>query len=203
MRILISIILTALYFSSVFVASPALAAPLKNYDRGHFSVDAGGTIPTNLSFSDYMHPKKATSLYFGGYAGLGGNTALNYRMNQYRTSGSEKITANQLNLMYKFLPQVAVYAGYLNTRTDVNDISGTSNSGQVGLQARVDIPLLFTVWGQAGIGKKMNSWEIGLTKALFNNIDLNVSYYDSVFKNLSQGGEAKARGINAGVSVTF
>ena len=203
MKLLISVLLSTLYFCSAFITSPVFASPLKNYDRGHFSVDAGGTIPASLHFSEYMNSKKAASFYFGATAGLGGSTALNYRMNRYRTGGSEKITANQLNLMYKLLPQLAVYAGYVNTKTNVNGTSGSSNSGQVGLQARVDIPLLFTVWGQAGVGNKLNSWEIGVSKALFNNIDLNISYYDSIFKNLSQGGEAKARGINAGVSVKF
>ena len=203
MKILISIMLTTLCFCSAFISSPVLASPLKNYDRGHFSVDAGGTIPTSLSFSEYMNPKKAASFYFGATAGLGGSSALNYRMNRYRTSGPEKITVNQLNLMHKLIPELAVYAGFVNTRTNVNDMPGSNNSGQIGLQARVDIPLLFTVWGQAGIGNRLKSWEIGVSKALFNNIDLNVSYYDSIFKKLPQDGESKARGINAGLSVKF
>ena len=105
--------------------------------------------------------------------------------------------------MHKVLPQVAAYAGYINTRTNVNGTSGSGNSGQIGLQARVDIPLLFTIWGQAGIGNKLNSWEIGISKPLLNNFDLNLSYYDNTFKDLSQGGHAKARGINAGVTVKF
>ena len=196
-------IFTATLFFAILVSATASASPLKNYGQGHFAIDAGATIPTNLHFTDYTNPKKATGFYFGGTAGLGGKTAVNYKMNQFRTDGSEKITAQQLNLMYKIIPQVAAYAGYVNAKTDVNHVSKSSNSGQIGLQARFDIPLLFTVWGQAGIGNKMNSWEIGISKPLFNNLDLNVSYYDNTFKKLSQGGEAKARGVNAGVTLKF
>ena len=91
---------------AVVLASGTSAAPLKNYDSGHFAIEVGGTLPTNLHFSDYGHPKKATSMYGGGTVGLGGKTAVNYRFNQFRTSGSEKITAQQVNLMYKVLPPV-------------------------------------------------------------------------------------------------
>lgn len=202
MKLLISVIIAA-FFCAGYNPSPVSASPLKNYEKGHFAIDAGGTIPTDLHFSDFQNPKKAAGYYFGGTAGLGGNTALNYRLNQYRTTGSQRITVNQLNLMHKVIPQVAAYAGYVNTRTNVNGTSGSDNSGQIGLQARVDIPLLFTIWGQAGIGNKLNSWEIGISKPLLNNFDLNLSYYDNTFKDLSQGGNAKARGINAGVTVKF
>ena len=106
---------------AVVLASGTSAAPLKNYDRGHFAIEVGGTLPTNLHFSDYGHPKKATSMYGGGTVGLGGQTAVNYRFNQFRTSGSEKITAQQVNLMYKVLPPVSVFAGYLNAKTTVDD----------------------------------------------------------------------------------
>lgn len=202
MRNFISAAAAAFLFATT-VAAPVSASPLKNYDTGHIAVDVGGTLPTNLKFSEYRSPKKATSMYGGATAGLGGNTALNYKFNQFRTDEEEKITVQQLNLMYKVLPQVAAYAGYVNAKTTIGDLSRTSHSGQVGLQARVDIPLLFTVWGQAGLGNKMNSWEIGISKPLFNNLDLNVSYYDNKFKKLDQGGEAKAKGIHAGITVTF
>ena len=202
MRIFISVVIAAFFCVGCFPSSVS-ASHLKNYDKGHFAVDAGGTLPFNLHFSDFKNPKKATSYYFGGTAGLGGNTALNYRLNQYRTTGPERITVNQLNLMHKVIPQVSAYAGYVNTNTNVNDTSGSVNSGQIGLQARFDIPLLFTVWGQAGIGNKLNSWEIGISKPLLNNFDLNLSYYDNNFRNLTQGGNARARGINAGVTVKF
>lgn len=194
---------TATLLCAVIFSSVASAAPLKNYDSGHFVIEAGGTLPTNLHFSDYSHPKKAASMYGGGTVGLGRKTALNYRFDQFRTSGSEKITAQQVNLMYKALPPVSVFAGYLNAKTTVGDTTSTSNSGQVGVQARVDIPLLFTVWGRTGVGNKMNSWEIGLTKPLFNNLDFDLSYHDAKFKNLNQGGSAKARGINLGLSMKF
>lgn len=194
---------TAALLVTTIVTATVSASPLKNYETGHAAIDIGGTFPTNLKFSDYWSHKKAASVYGGVTVGLGGNTAVNYKFNQYRTSGDEKITAQQLNLMYKVLPQVAVYAGYVNARTTVDERSRTSNSGQIGVQARVDIPLLFTVWGQAGVGNKMNSWEIGLSKPLLNNLDLNISYYDNKFKKLDQGGEAKAKGIHAGVTLKF
>ena len=78
------------------------------------------------------------------------------------------------------------------------------NSAHAGLQAHFDIPLLFTVWGNVGVGTKSTAYEIGITKPLFNNIELNLSYYDGKYKDILDGDEEmNAKGVQMGVTVKF
>lgn len=184
--------------------SPAAqASPLKSYKTGNVAVSAGLSAPTSLNFTEHDNYGKKGSFYAGATVGLGQNLGLNYKYNQYKTSEDPSVTAQQVNLMYKVLPWVDIYGGYVNAKTQVDGSSHTSNSGQVGLQARYDIPLLFTVWGNIGVGSKLNSYELGVSKALLNNLELDLSYYDSRFKNIDQGGDVKAHGINLGLTVKF
>lgn len=148
------------------------------------------------------HGGKKVSTYGGVTAGLGGRTALHYRYDQYR-SNQDDIQTNQLNLMYQVIPGLSVYGGYVHAKTDVADWDKSSDSAQVGLQGRFDIPLLFTVWGTAGYGDKLNSFEIGVSKPLLNNLDVDVSYYSNRFKKLDQGGDAESRGVRAGLTIKF
>lgn len=191
--------LTALFSAAVSI--PALAAPLKNYDAGHFAVDAGITLPSSIDGDNYKL-SKSDSTYFGATAGLGSNTALNYRWDNFKADQG-KTKTQQLNLMYKLLPNVSAYAGYLNADSDFAG-SHEKNSGQVGLQAQFDIPLLFTVWGNVGYGNKNTSYEVGLSKPILNNVELNVSYYDHKFKDaLGDDNDLKANGVNLGLTVKF
>ena len=186
----------------LYYGGQACASPLKNYGPGHVAVSVGGTIPTNMHFTEYDTDSKKASVYGGVTAGIGSNTALNYKYDTYKTS-SDDITTNQLNLMYQFIPGLSVYGGYLHAKTDLADMDRNSNSGQIGLQGRIDIPLLFTVWGSAGYGNKLNSFEIGVSKPVLNNLDVDVSYYDNRFKKLDQGGDATTRGVRAGLTIKF
>ena len=189
--------------AALAVCSTAAASPLKNYNPGAVGVSVGGNIPTSMYFSDYSTHGKSSSWYGDATLGLGHNTALNYRYNLYKTKDSSKVKFQQTNLMYKVLPVLSAYAGYVNTTADVDGRSKSTNSGQIGLQARVDLPLLFTVWGRAGVGNKLNTMEIGVSKPLLNNLEVDLSYYDNKFKKLSQGGSATTRGINAGLTLNF
>lgn len=85
--------------------------------------------------------------------------------------------------MYKVLPVLDVYAGYVNSDVKLHGDSRSRNSGQVGVQGRVELPFLCTLWGRAGAGNKLTSYEIGLSRTLVSNVELNLSYYDNKFKN--------------------
>ena len=188
--------------SSLSFSSQAAASPLKHYDAGRIAVSTGGSFPTAMEFDKFPTEGKKVSTYGGVTAGLGGRTALHYRYDQYR-SNQDDIQTNQLNLMYQVIPGLSVYGGYVHAKTDVADWDKSSDSAQVGLQGRFDIPLLFTVWGTAGYGDKLNSFEIGVSKPLLNNLDVDVSYYSNRFKKLDQGGDAESRGVRAGLTIKF
>lgn len=194
--------LTAAALLTTCLSATALASPLKNYDPGKIAVDAGITFPSSLKGGNYKMSKSDSS-YYGATLGIGSNMALNYKWDNYKGSDG-KIKAQQFNLMYKVLPNVSAYAGWLGADADTDLGGKDKNSGQIGLQAHFDIPLLFTVWGNVGVGTKSNTYEVGISKPIFNNIDLNLSYYDHKFKDaLGDDGDMKAKGVHMGVTVKF
>ena len=184
------------------IGTTAFASPLKNYNAGKFAVDAGISLPSSIEGGNYKM-SKSDSTYFGATAGIGSNMALNYKWNNYKADQG-KTRAQQFNLMYKLVPGISAYAGYLNTDTSTDFGGKTKNSGQIGLVAAYDIPLLFTVWGNVGLGNKNGGYEIGISKPIFNNVELNASYYDQKFDDaLGDDKDMKAKGVNLGLTVKF
>ncbi len=195
--------LTAAAIMTACFSTSAFAAPLKNYDAGKFAIDAGITFPSSMKGGNYKMSKSDSS-YYGATVGIGNRMALNYQWDKYKGNDGD-LTAQQFNLMYQVLPNVSAYAGWLGADADTERYGGKKkNSAHVGLQAHVDIPLLFTVWGSVGVGTKSNAYEIGITKPLFNNIELNMSYYDGKFKDILDGDEEmRAKGVQMGLTVKF
>lgn len=195
--------LTAAAIMTACFSTSAFAAPLKNYDVGKFAVDAGITFPSSLKGGNYKMSKSDSS-YYGATVGIGKRMALNYQWDKYKGSDGD-LTAQQFNLMYQLLPNVSAYAGWLGADADVDFGNGKKkNSAHAGLQAHFDIPLLFTVYGNVGVGTKSSAYEIGISKPLFNNIELNLSYYDGKFKDVIGGDEEmRAKGVQMGVTVKF
>ena len=195
--------LTAAAIMTACFSTSAFAAPLKNYDVGKFAVDAGITFPSSLKGGNYKMSKSDSS-YYGATVGIGKRMALNYQWDKYKGSDGN-LTAQQFNLMYQLLPNVSAYAGWLGADADVDFGNGKKkNSAHAGLQAHFDIPLLFTVYGNVGVGTKSSAYEIGISKPLFNNIELNLSYYDGKFKDVIDGDEEmRAKGVQMGVTVKF
>lgn len=184
------------------IGTTAFASPLKNYNAGKIAVDAGISLPSSIEGGNYKM-SKSDSTYFGATAGIGSNMALNYKWNNYKADQG-KTRAQQFNLMYKLVPGISAYAGYLNTDTSTDFGGKTKNSGQIGLVAAYDIPLLFTVWGNVGLGNKNGGYEIGISKPIFNNVELNASYYDQKFDDaLGDDKDMKAKGVNLGLTVKF
>ena len=195
--------LTAAAIMTACFSTSAFAAPLKNYDVGKFAVDAGITFPSSLKGGNYKMSKSDSS-YYGATVGIGKRMALNYQWDKYKGSDGD-LTTQQFNLMYQLLPNVSAYAGWLGADADVDFGNGKKkNSAHAGLQAHFDIPLLFTVYGNVGVGTKSSAYEIGISKPLFNNIELNLSYYDGKFKDVIDGDEEmRAKGVQMGVTVKF
>ncbi len=185
---------------SMACVHPAAAAPLENYSLGRLAIDAGVNIPSSLHDGNYKLSKSDTA-YLGASIGLGSNLALNYKWENYKGS-NVKTHAQQLNLLYKLIPNLSVYAGYVDADTDADYGRGhIKKSGQIGLQAYIDFPLLFTLWGNVGYGNKHSAYEIGVAKPILNNLEINLSYYDHKFKDALADGDLRGRGLNLGLTV--
>ena len=182
--------------------STAQASPLKNYAAGKVAIDAGITLPSSIEGDNYKMSKSDSS-YLGATLGLGSNTAINYKWNNFKAHEG-KLRAHQLNLMYKVLPGISAYAGYMRTDTNTRIGGHDKDTLQAGLQASYDIPALFTIWGNLGAGTKSNTYEIGLSKPILNNLELNISYYDHKFKDsLGKHRDLDAKGVNLGLTLKF
>ena len=70
------------------ITTVCAASPLKNYTAGKVAVDLGLTVPTSNTYEGHSVGSKKTSPYAGITVGLGSNTAINYKWNQYKNSGS-------------------------------------------------------------------------------------------------------------------
>lgn len=103
----------------------AYASPLKNYDAGKVAIDAGITLPSSLKGDNYKF-SKSNSTYLGATVGIGQKTALNYKWNNYKADEA-KTRAQQFNIMYKVLPGISAYAGYLNADTS-GDFGGKTKT---------------------------------------------------------------------------
>lgn len=184
------------------LGTTAFASPLKNYDAGKIAIDAGLNIPTSME-TDRFGLDESNSAYVGGTLGLGNNMALNYKWNQYDFEHGNTDT-HQLNLMYKILPGVTAFAGYVNADSEFLGHGRSQDSAQFGLQASYDIPAFCTVWGNVAVGTNNSGYEIGLSKPLVNNVELNVSYYDQKFDDaMGDNNDLKTKGVNMGVTVKF
>lgn len=185
------------------ICCTAMASPLRNFSRGKIAIDAGGNLPTSMEFTEHKTFGKPDSCYGGLTLGLGSRSAINAGYDLYKVKHDNKVRTQQLNLMYQLLPQLTAYAGYVDTNTQLNGVKDSTHSGQIGLQGSFKIPLVCTIWGRAAVGNKLTTTEVGVSRSLLNNIDLNLSYYDNRFKKLPQGGELKAKGVKAGLTVKF
>lgn len=186
------------------VASAAYAAPLRSYGAGKTAIDVGMNLPTNNDYDGYSVGSKETSPYAGITVGISEKAALNYKWNQYKNDHDTQLDTQQLNLMYKLLPGLDVYAGYLNTDTDLYGHGRNTNSAQFGLQGNIKLPLDFTVWTRTAIGSKIKGYEIGLSRPLLSNVDLNLSYYDHKYDEAAiHDTDVRTKGVNVGVTLKF
>lgn len=186
------------------ICGSAYAAPLQDYSTGKIAVDLGVNMPSSIDYADH-DCDDSNSVYAGATLGLGNNMALNYKWNSYDAEHFDTDT-HQLNLMYKFAPGLSAYIGYLHSDTS-SYIGASQDSAQVGLSASYDIPALFTVWGNIGVGTNNSGYELGISKAITDNVELNASYYnqkiDGALKFDDHEGDMKAKGVNLGVTLKF
>ena len=176
----------------------------QNYNAGKVAVDLGLNVPTSNTYEGHSVGSKKSVSLCRYHRRPWQQYRCQLQMESIQNSGSNKVEAQQLNLMYKVLPVLDVYAGYVDSDIKLHGDSRSRSSGQVGVQGRVELPFLCTLWGRAGVGNKLNSYEIGLSRTLVSNVELNLSYYDNKFKDSAPGGsDVKTKGVNMGITVKF
>ena len=176
------------------VCSSVFAAPSVDFNKGSISASLG--IP--LVDSHYKVESFDKHYGYGDVTvGLGGNLALNYRHNGYNADGTDiRFRSNEYNVMYKVLPNVAVYGGYIEGTASSEKFGRevSKDQAQIGARVSLALPLLFTVWADGAYSSDMKGFELGISRPIMNNLDLDVAYFNE---------NDKIKGVKTGLTVKF
>ncbi|MBP2651219.1 MAG: hypothetical protein H6Q74_2044 [Firmicutes bacterium] len=221
-----SMILTGL----LMISSIGFAAPMTDFSLGKVQLDAMKYPSLNMDirgqnggeYATDSTPSAKNNFDYGITAGLGSNFALQYKNNKadayydYNSDASYcKMREKELNVLYKVDKSSAVFIGMTRSKLDLvdnvygNNYSGTTTKGyQVGLQTTVPISEKINGYAVASVGTKVTSFELGLAYKISNNIDFNMSYLNSKYKDLvneysTEKADYAAAGVGAGVSYRF
>lgn len=209
----------------------ACASPMDSYEQGKIAIDLGMSISPTVE-SGVNDDFDGKSRFYGGITvGLGENWGVQYKYADNKgelfesDAGLEldsdlKIKAQEFNVLYQVDKNLTAFLGYTHDKyknASVISYAGspllelshnTSNSGyQVGVIGRYDLGNRMTGWAGVGFGNKRTTWELGLGYDITDNVEWNISYNDTRFKDLDSpfGGTftAKSRGVRTGVTVKF
>lgn len=169
------------------ISTTALAAPQTDIKKGETSVDIG-VISLKEHFFDETYPLKS-NIDVGITTGVSDRYALQYKYHGL-TSGEDSFKAHEdvktqeLNVLYKLNKNTDVFVG-------VNKFSGydvspgylsgkilfeTKTRVQYGITSKIPLGKSVEAWGTVAAGSDLLSCELGVSKALSKNTDLNLYY---------------------------
>lgn len=206
MRLLVGTLLCTLVLGS----SVALATPLTDFSPGKTAIDISfnPSSDTTQSNGDVKFDADKFANY-GVTVGLGNNFAFQYNNANFKTknwqdsdferyvNGRYKIKSQEFNLLYKVnknltafsginqAKQTIVYYDHRNILESSGSYSGdTKRNWQVGLTGQAEIGKNLSAYATAATSKDFHYWKLGLGYALNKDLDLNVFYAKSKYKNL-------------------
>ena len=191
---------------SLLASSVACASPLKSLEQGKAKIDASLSLSPSLK-GEY---KGATSdldgktrYRFGATYGLGNHLGLDYVYAAHAGDYDSSVQSHQLNLLYQFNPNIAGFAGYVHNRGKWGGWDNSTNGYQIGVQGRMDLAERTSAWAKFGIGNTITHYEIGLGYDLTSNLEANLTYNDTKYKDFDHDVDYKTHGINLGVTYKF
>lgn len=196
--------------SATMATQCAEAAPLRNYEPGHFQVSAGGNLPMKLTEYGQKFNGMET-LYLNGTIGLTKHLALEADCQKYKySSAGYKNNVTSANLHYKVIDGISVFTGYENSKTILKiphfeQEEQNKDIVKVGVSARYDIPLFFTVFGKADYNKDSKGVEVGISKLILNNLYVDVSYFarQDIVEYKGNAVSPVMRGVKLGFTLEF
>lgn len=179
------------------LSTACFASPSMDYNQGATSIDL--SVSSASVTPDYGSKLDGSSSLSGAITtGLGGDFALQYKYNNYKTD-DPTVKSQEFNLLYKLDKGLAVFAGDVrNEMTYTNTVNGL----QVGLIGTVPIAERTNAYGIVGTGNKINSYEVGIGYQIAKNTELNVAYRDAKFKDFDSG-DVTVKGMSYGISYKF
>ncbi len=198
----------SLVFILVFgLSAVCFASPLTDYAPGQTVIDVNVGSP-GVNPSDSAKLDGDFNAGFGITTGLGGNFAMQYKYNNFKTDepaiGNPALNAQEFNLLYKLASGVSVFAG--GSFTNYND-NGNVNGAQFGLVGTTKIGDKTNLYAILATGSKVNSGEVGVGYEVARSTELNVGYRSTKYKGLTLDsgatGEVSVKGMTYGVSFKF
>lgn len=196
---------------SLLVVSVAFASPMTSMTQGTGKIDASFSLGSSFkadSEGRSVDLDGKTRGRLGVTYGLGDKVGIDYKyVGHAGDSYDSSLQSNQLNLMYQFNPNVAVFAGYVHNRfkaSNDGESAHLSESGyQVGVLGTMKIAERTSAWASIGGGNKITAYEIGVGYDLTHNFDLDLFYNDTKYKGFKADSSAKTHGVNLGITYHF
>lgn len=198
--------------SMATITSVAFASPQVNYDQGNATFSIGASISPDAELENSGNSidfDASTAIYGGATVGLGDNWGLGYKFKKNNIDDNSidaDLNAHQFNVYYKAAPGLTAFAGYdkssYNGTISGSYIDDSNNGFHVGVIGRVPLAMGWSAWGLIGTGNKLNEYEVGISKTVFLNTELDLSYSNTKYKDLSNV-DFTTKGINLGLTFKF
>lgn len=198
--------------SMATITSVAFASPLVNYDQGNAAVTIGASISPDAELETSgksVDFDASTAIYGIATVGLGDNWGIGYKYKKNNiddNSVDADLKAHQFNVYYKAAPGLTAFAGYdksdYNGTVDGASVDDSNNGFHAGIIGRAPLALGWSAWGLIGAGNKLNEYEVGISKTIFVNTELDLSYSRTEYKDLSNV-DFTSKGVNLGLTFKF
>ncbi len=202
------------------ITATAFAAPQTDIKKGETAIDIGVISPKE-ALSGWDFPGKSNP-DIGITSGLSDRYALQYKY--HGLTSKEHITSNpltnehlelntqELNILYKLSKNTDVFIGVNRLQGDdiepIRTLSyETKNTFQYGITSKIPLGNNIDAWGTVATGSDLLSCELGVSKSLSKNTDLNLYYRYMENKNINLKHfipfDFESNGFGLGITMKF
>ena len=215
----------ATFCVSMLLTGMASASPLTDYSAGKVSIDINYSKP-GIDFNGYWEASfnKKANWDFAGTFGLGNKFALQYAQANTGSNptslydgsytDSYKLHAQQFNVLYQLDKNFSLYTGIIKVdgtytyHASVESApSNTKNIWQFGVQGHTKLADKLTGFASLGIGKDLNTYNIGFGYEFAPNLEFNMMYDYKKVKKLADDAvpnyDIAVKGLKYGITYKF
>ena len=196
--------------------SVALASPM-DMEEGKTNVYVGATFGGDTEVEG-LELDGDTGFYGGVTYGINDKWGVQVDYNSYgseiaegRNSLELDVEALEINAVYKLNPNLNAFVGYVTADADLDlkiggqaaQTAGEDTSGvQIGLMGNYPIADKLDAFGKIAIGNNSNMYELGVSYAVAENWNIDLSYRNAEYKDFDDV-DGEIDGFRLGVSASF
>lgn len=123
-----------------------------------------------------------------------------------------QLDATEVNLLYRLDPKLDLFFGYVYAGVDIDytgkncdiDIDSAHIEGiQFGVMGRYPLNNKLKTFGKLALGDHSRIYELGLSYAITNRWNVNLSYRDAQYQDLADFTDISYDGLRLGISTSF